>query len=74
MTRGKREMKEIIIFVIYFMMSFEGINSNNVTLSRQKRIIPAPPPFLPSMAFTENAATGILVAIGEIIFYYVSYI
>ena len=64
---------EIKIFVIFLMMNFKGITSNNdVTLSRQKRVFPPPPPFLPSMAFTENAATGVLVAIGEIIFYYVS--
>lgn len=59
-------MKKILVFVILLVMIFDEINSIDVTLSRQKRIIPPPPPFLPSMLFTENAATGILVAIGEI--------
>lgn len=52
------------LLLIFSFIFIKEVLSENAIISRQKRIIPAPPPFLPPMLFTQNAATGILVAIG----------
>lgn len=59
-------MDKKINFIIFLFLIIEKVLTANVTLSRQKRIlpvIPPPPPFLPSMAYSQNSATGVLVAI-----------
>jgi hypothetical protein len=51
-------------FVIFIFIFVKEVLNESVTLSRQKRLVPPPPPFLPPLIYTQNAATGILVAIG----------
>lgn len=58
------------IFIIFILIFVKEVlcEKNLKKLSRQKRILPVvppPPPFSPPLLFTQNAATGVLVAIGK---------